>query len=51
MPESGSSVLVPVPRHRQGERERRYNQATVLFSKPLAKRLRLTRKAFPITRA
>jgi ComF family protein len=34
---------VPVPLHRQRERERGYNQAA-LISKPLAKRLRLPHK-------
>lgn len=38
-----ADVVVPVPLHRQRERERGYNQAA-LISKPLAKRLRLPHK-------
>jgi competence protein ComFC len=37
-------VVVPVPRHRERQRERGYNQA-VLLSKPLAKRLGLPHRA------
>jgi ComF family protein len=37
-----ADVVVPVPLHRQRERERGYNQAA-LVSKPLAKKLRLPR--------
>jgi len=37
-------VVVPVPLHRERERERGYNQAALL-SKPLARRLRLPHKA------
>jgi ComF family protein len=39
-----ADVVVPVPLHRQRERERGYNQAALL-SKPLAKRLGLPHKA------
>jgi ComF family protein len=39
-----ADVVVPVPLHRQRERERGYNQAA-LVSEPLAKKLRLPHKA------
>jgi len=39
-----AAVVVPVPLHRERGRERGYNPAAQL-SKPLAKRLRLPRKA------
>ena len=39
-----ADVVVPVPLHREREKERGYNQAALL-SKPLAKRLRLPHKA------
>jgi predicted amidophosphoribosyltransferase len=39
-----ADVVVPVPLHRQRERERGYNQAA-LVSKPLAKKLRLPHKS------
>jgi predicted amidophosphoribosyltransferase len=39
-----ADVVVPVPLHRQRERERGFNQAALL-SKPLAKKLRLQHKA------
>lgn len=42
-------VVVPVPLHRQRERERGYNQAA-LISKPLAKRLHLPHKALLLMR-
>jgi len=42
-------VVVPVPLHRQRERERGYNQAALL-SKPLAKRLGLPYKAVLLMR-
>jgi ComF family protein len=42
-------VVVPVPLHRQRERERGYNQAALL-SKPLARRLRLPHKAVLLMR-
>jgi len=42
-------VVVPVPLHRERERERGYNQAALL-SKPLAKRLRLPHKAVLLMR-
>jgi len=42
-------VVVPVPLHRQRERERGYNQAA-LISKPVAKRLRLPHKAVLLVR-
>lgn len=42
-------IVVPVPLHRQRERERGYNQAAVI-SKPLAKRLRLPHKALLLMR-
>ena len=44
-----ADVVVPVPLHRQRERERGYNQAA-LISKPLAKRLRLPHKALLLMR-
>ena len=44
-----ADVAVPVPLHRQRERERGYNQAT-LVSKPLAKKLRLPLKAVRLMR-
>jgi len=44
-----ADVVVPVPLHRQRERERGYNQAA-LISKPLAKRLRLPHKAVLLVR-
>src|SRR5260370_21748249 len=44
-----ADVLVPVPLHRERERERGYNQAALL-SKPLAKRLRLPHKAVLLMR-
>ncbi len=44
-----ADVVVPVPLHRQRERERGYNQAA-LVSKPLAKRLRLPHKAVLLMR-
>jgi ComF family protein len=44
-----TDVVVPVPLHRQRERERGYNQAA-LISKPLAKRLRLPHKALLLMR-
>lgn len=44
-----ADVVVPVPLHRQRERERGYNQAALL-SKPLAKRLRLPHKAVLLVR-
>jgi predicted amidophosphoribosyltransferase len=44
-----ADVVVPVPLHRQRERERGYNQAA-LISKPLAKRLRLRHKAVLLMR-
>ena len=44
-----ADVVVPVPLHRQRERERGYNQAA-LISKPLAKRLRLPHKALLLLR-
>ena len=40
---------MPVPLHRQGERERGYNQAA-LIAKPLAKRLGLPHKSVLLTR-
>jgi predicted amidophosphoribosyltransferase len=42
-------VVVPVPLHRQREKERGYNQAA-LISKPLAKRLRLPHRAVLLVR-
>ena len=42
-------VVVPVPLHRDRERERGYNQAA-LISKPLAKRLKLPHKAVLLMR-
>ena len=44
-----ADVVVPVPLHRQRERQRRCNQAA-LISKPLAKRLRLPHKAVLLMR-
>ena len=44
-----ADVVVPVPLHRQRERERGYNQAA-LISKPLAKRLHLPHKALLLMR-
>jgi ComF family protein len=44
-----ADVVVPVPLHRDRERERGYNQAA-LISKPLAKRLRLPHKAVLLMR-
>jgi len=44
-----ADVIVPVPLHRQRERERGYNQAA-LISRPLAKRLRLPHKALLLMR-
>lgn len=44
-----ADVIVPVPLHRQRERERGYNQAA-LISKPLSKRLRLPHKALLLMR-
>ena len=44
-----ADVVVPVPLHRQRERERGYNQAA-LISRPLAKRLRLPHKALLLMR-
>jgi ComF family protein len=42
-------VVVPVPLHRERERERGYNQATLL-SKPLARKLRLPHQAVLLMR-
>jgi competence protein ComFC len=44
-----ADVVVPVPLHRQREKERGYNQAA-LIAKPLAKRLRLPYKAVLLMR-
>jgi ComF family protein len=44
-----ADVVVPVPLHRQREKERGYNQAA-LISKPLAKKLRLPHKALLLMR-
>jgi ComF family protein len=44
-----TDVVVPVPLHRQRERERGYNQAA-LISKPLSRRLRLPHKAVLLMR-
>jgi predicted amidophosphoribosyltransferase len=44
-----ADVVVPVPLHRQRERERGYNQAA-LISKPPSKRLRLPNKAVLLMR-
>ena len=44
-----ADVVVPVPLHRDRQRERGYNQAA-LISKPLAKRLRLPHKAVLLVR-
>jgi ComF family protein len=44
-----SDVVVPVPLHRQRERERGYNQVA-LIAKPLAKLLRLSYKSVLLTR-
>ena len=46
---TAADVVVPVPLHRQRERERGYNQAA-LIAKPLAKRLRLPHKAVLLVR-
>jgi len=43
----GVDIVVPVPLHRQRERERGYNQAD-LIAKPLARRLGLIVAAFPL---
>ena len=43
-----ADVVVPVPLHRQRERERGYNQAA-LIAKPLAKRLGLLYKSVLLT--
>jgi ComF family protein len=45
-----ADVVVPVPLHREREKERGYNQAALL-SKPLAKKLRLPHKAVLLMRA
>ena len=44
-----ADVVVPVPLHRERQRERGYNQAALL-SKPLAKKLRLPHKAVLLMR-
>ncbi len=44
-----ADVVVPVPLHRDRQRERGYNQAALL-AKPLAKKLRLPHKAVLLTR-
>jgi len=44
-----ADIVVPVPLHRDRERERGYNQAA-LISRPLAKRLRLPHKAVLLMR-
>lgn len=44
-----ADIVVPVPLHRQRERERGYNQAS-LISRPLAKRLGLPHKALLLMR-
>lgn len=44
-----ADIVVPVPLHRQRERERGYNQAAMI-SKPLAKRLRLPHRALLLLR-
>jgi len=44
-----ADVVVPVPLHRDRQRERGYNQAALL-AKPLAKKLRLPHKALLLTR-
>jgi len=44
-----ADVVVPVPLHREREKERGYNQAALL-SKPLARRLRLPHKAVLLMR-
>jgi ComF family protein len=44
-----ADIVVPVPLHRERQRERGYNQAA-LISKPLAKRLRLPHKAVLLVR-
>jgi ComF family protein len=44
-----ADVVVPVPLHRERQRERGYNQAALL-SKPLAKRLRLPHRAVLLMR-
>ena len=48
-PQFEADVVVPVPLHRQRERERGYNQAA-LIAKPLAKRLGLPYKSVLLTR-
>jgi competence protein ComFC len=48
-PSFQADVVVPVPLHRQRERERGYNQAA-LIAKPLAKRLGLPYKSVLLTR-
>jgi competence protein ComFC len=45
----GADVVVPVPLHRQRERERGYNQAD-LIARPLARRLRLPYRAVLLVR-
>jgi len=45
----GADVVVPVPLHRQREKERGYNQAG-LISRPLARRLRLPHRAVLLMR-
>lgn len=44
-----ADIVVPVPLHRERERERGYNQADLL-AKPLAKRLKLPHKAVLLVR-
>jgi ComF family protein len=44
-----ADVVVPVPLHRERQRERGYNQAALL-SKPLAKKLRLPHRAVLLMR-
>ena len=48
-PQFEADVVVPVPLHRQRERERGYNQAA-LIAKPLAKRLGMPCKSVLLTR-